>query len=106
MPWCSRPTCDAVVEAHPESAFARMAGAPLTTSKKAADGRRERLALLEERFPGCTHHLLTRRPGAATDDVLDAAANAWTAQRWSTGSADVLGDGALDERGLVMRIVV
>ena len=95
-----------VVEAHPESAFACMSGAPLTTSKKTVPGRRERLALLEDRFPGCTDHLLTRHPGAAADDVLDAAANAWTAQRWSTGSADVLGDGSLDARGLVMRIVV
>ena len=97
---------DTVVEAHPESGFARMGDGPLTTSKKTAEGRRERLALLEARIPGCTEHLLAHHRGAATDDLLDAAANAWTARRWLSGSADVLGDGALDERGLLMRIVV
>jgi predicted RNase H-like nuclease len=97
--------CDRVVEAHPESCFAAMAGAPLTTNKRTPEGRAERLALLEEHVEAGVA-LDRRRPGAAPDDVLDAAANVWSARRWLRGEADVLGDGRLDERGLPMRIVV
>jgi predicted RNase H-like nuclease len=95
---------DVLVEAHPESAFAVMAGAPLSSSKRAADGRAERLTLLADRFPDCSV-LTVRLTGAAPDDVLDAAANAWTAQRWLAGEAVVLGDGSFDALGLPMRIV-
>jgi predicted RNase H-like nuclease len=97
--------CDRVVEAHPESCFAAMAGAPLATTKRSAEGHAERLDLLE-RHVGETTALHRRRPGTARDDVLDAAANLWSARRWLRGEADVLGDGRLDERGLPMRIVV
>jgi len=38
--------------------------------------------------------------------VLDAFAVAWTARRVLAGEAERLGDGARDERGLVMEIVV
>jgi len=37
---------DAVFECHPETAFARLAGGPLGTTKREAAGRAERLALL------------------------------------------------------------
>ncbi len=97
---------DSIVEAHPESGFARMADGPLTTSKKTAEGRGERLALLETHFPGSADLLATRHRGVAADDLLDAAANVWTARRWLHGTAEVLGDGARDARGLIMRIVV
>jgi predicted RNase H-like nuclease len=43
-------------------------------------------------------------PGARLDDVLDALAVAWSAQRWARGTAEVLGD-ERDERGRPMRIV-
>jgi predicted RNase H-like nuclease len=98
--------CDRVVEAHPESGFATLAGTPLTTKKRSAPGRRERRALLDGVFPGGTDALDARARGAASDDVLDAAVNAWTASRWVQGTAIVLGDGEVDERGLPMRIVV
>jgi predicted RNase H-like nuclease len=39
------------------------------------------------------------------DDALDALVCAWVAQRWVAGASVVLGDGARDARGLVMRIV-
>jgi len=97
---------DRIVEAHPESGFATMAGAPLRSSKKTVDGRAERLALLEGALSRDLSLLSARRAGAAIDDVLDAAANAWTARRWLAGAAIVLGDGTLDERGLPMRIVI
>jgi hypothetical protein len=40
------------------------------------------------------------------DDALDALACAWSALRFATGRAEVLGDGQRDARGLVMRIIV
>jgi predicted RNase H-like nuclease len=39
------------------------------------------------------------------DDGLDALAVAWSAWRWCSGSAEVLG-GELDEHGLPMRMVM
>ena len=98
--------CDAVVEAHPESAFAELAGAPLASTKRTAEGRAERLALLARPFPRSRAALTGRVRGAAPDDVLDAAAAAWTARRWATGTAVVLTDGALDGRGLPMRVAI
>lgn len=98
--------CDRVVEAHPESGFAAVAGAPLGTKKRTAAGRTERRALLDGVFPGGTRHLDPSAKGAAPDDVLDAAVNAWTALRWTSGEAIVLGDGAVDDHDLPMRIVV
>jgi predicted RNase H-like nuclease len=97
---------DRLVEGHPESGFAEMAGAPLTTSKRTADGRAERLTLLHEHLSADLEVLGGRHPGAASDDVLDAAANVWTARRWRAGAAVVLGDGRTDERGLPMRVVI
>jgi predicted RNase H-like nuclease len=96
---------DVLVEAHPESAFCLMAGAPLPSSKRTAAGRAERLALLAGRLGRCGTLDVRLPPGAGADDVLDAAANAWTAQRWLAGDAVVLGDGSLDALGLPMRIV-
>jgi predicted RNase H-like nuclease len=97
---------EAVVEAHPESAFAELAGAPLASTKRSAEGRAERLALLTGPFPRSRAALTDRLRGAAPDDVLDAAAAAWSARRWATGTAVVLTDGALDGRGLPMRVAI
>ncbi len=96
----------AVVEAHPESVFAVLAGAPLTTTKRTAEGRSRRLDLLAAPFPDSEDLLTGRLRGAAPDDVLDAAAAAWSARRWADGTADVLGDGSLDRRGLPMRVAI
>jgi len=97
---------ESVVEAHPESALAELAGGPLATTKRTAVGRAERLALLDGPFPASRDVLAAPRSGAAVDDVLDAAAAAWSARRWAAGTALVLGDGARDERGLPMRVAV
>ena len=43
--------------------------------------------------------------GARLDDVLDALAAAWSAQRWAAGTAEVLGE-EVDDRGRPMRVVV
>lgn len=95
-----------VVEAHPEVTFAAMAGRPMAASKRTAAGRAERLAVLDDRLPGAPALLAARPPGAAADDVLDAAALSWTAARVAAGTAETLGDGAPDALGRPQRIWV
>lgn len=94
---------DRVVEAHPEMAFARLAGRPCLDPKRTAAGRVERLALLHRAGLGDLSSL--RLPGAAPDDVLDAAALTLTAARVRDGVAERLGDGARDPTGLRMEVV-
>jgi predicted RNase H-like nuclease len=83
-----RRSADAMYEVHPELSFAGLAGAPLEQSKHRAPGRARRRALLE----GAGIVLPERVPGAAEDDLLDAAAVAWSARRIATGTARVLPD--------------
>jgi predicted RNase H-like nuclease len=91
-----------VVEAHPEVSFTQLTGCPPAHPKRTAAGREERLAGLRRVFPGLT---LTRLPGAAPDDLLDALVLCWTAGRFVRGEAQVLGKGDRDERGSRMEIV-
>jgi predicted RNase H-like nuclease len=96
-----------IIEAHPELCFTMMQdGAPPVASKKAPSGRREREELLRSRLYGCTPILAAPRPrGAAADDLLDALAVLWTAERYRCGVAQALTDpAAVDERGLRMAI--
>lgn len=75
-----------VHEVHPELSFTTMAGRPATRAKKTWAGQRERMALLSAR--GIDLAALTGDPGlAAPDDVVDAAAVAWTARRLALGTA-------------------
>lgn len=79
-----------VVEVHPECSFATMAGAPARrANKKTWAGAAVRRALLAAaglevpaEFPGADR--------VGLDDVLDAAAVAWTARRVSRGEARAL----------------
>lgn len=96
---------DRIVEAHPELAFARLAGAPLDTVKRRAEGRAERLALLLPHVPDAANHLAPVPRGARADDVLDALALAVLMRAHRLGRAEVLGDGTTDATGLVMAIV-
>lgn len=75
-----------VVEAHPELSFAMMAGAPLHTRKKTAQGIGERVGLLTAQGIRLPPDLMGGRRGV--DDVLDAAAVAWTAARVVAGRAE------------------
>ena len=95
---------DRVVEAHPEMAFARLAGGPCLHPKRTPEGRAERLALLDRAGLGDLAAL--RLPGAAPDDILDAAALTLTAARVRDGEVERLGDGARDARGLRMEVAV
>jgi predicted RNase H-like nuclease len=73
-------------EVHPELSFAALAGAPLGDSKHTRPGLAVRRALLA----GEGIELPPRVAGAAEDDLLDAAAVAWSAHRIAAGLATVL----------------
>jgi predicted RNase H-like nuclease len=91
-------------EACPELSFALMAdGRPMRLPKRSAQGRAERVALLEREL-GLGSLDGAPPAGAAADDVLDALALAWTARRYVAGSCLRLG-GELDETGLRMEVV-
>lgn len=69
-----------LVEVHPEVSFQAMAGKPLAWSKKSWNGLMLRRALLASEgieLPDTVDAL----GGVAADDVVDAAAVAWTARR-------------------------
>jgi predicted RNase H-like nuclease len=92
---------DRVVEAHPECAFRALTGRELAPKRTTA-GRDERITALEAVFGPIEIAMAGCRP----DDVLDAYALLWVAERFAAGTARVFGDGERDERGLPMRIVV
>lgn len=77
-----------VVEVHPELCFAVLAGAPLAHGKRTADGVAERLGLLLSQGITLPPGLDLERRRA--DDVLDAAAAAWSAARVVRGEAERL----------------
>jgi predicted RNase H-like nuclease len=92
-----------VREVHPELCFYAITGHPPRYAKKRAAGRAERLrALAAVGFVG----LPKRVAHAARDDVIDAAAACWTAQRVHGGLGERLpvGDVPRDSRGLRMEI--
>ena len=97
--WC--------VEVHPELSFAAWnGGAPLLTSKKTDEGRLAREALIDARWPGCQARLLAALDGAprshwAVDDLNDALAALWTAERFARGTAErIPEEPQVDARGL------
>ncbi len=74
----------AVFEVHPELSFAAMKGSPAGWPKRSWNGTMERRRLLEQKGI----RLAAELPGIGTtaaDDVLDAAAAAWTARRIAAG---------------------
>ena len=73
-------------EVHPELSFAAMAGAPLADSKHTPAG----LAVRRELLAAAGITLPRRVAGAAEDDLLDAAAVAWSARRIAAGHAAVI----------------
>lgn len=83
----SAPSSTPVVEAHPEVCFAAMNGGVLVDGKTTASGEALRRSLLS------AHGLdvvAERQRGVGVDDVLDAAATAWTARRLVDGLAERL----------------
>ncbi|HEY6943138.1 DUF429 domain-containing protein [Dokdonella sp.] len=80
-----------VFEIHPEVSFAALdGGRGLAAGKKTADGREQRLALLGRAFDEArVRAVLAAVPRrlAAPDDVLDAFAALWSAERIAVGVA-------------------
>jgi predicted RNase H-like nuclease len=78
-----------VVEIHPEVSFRVMKGTPLRYSKHTWSGLAERRALLAN-VGILLHDNLTGGERAAPDDVVDAAAAAWSALRIAEGRSATL----------------
>jgi predicted RNase H-like nuclease len=78
-----------IVEVHPEASFRAMKGSTLAYPKKTWNGQMERRSLLQSHgieVPDC----LPDAGKVPADDLLDAAAAAWSAQRILRGEAGVL----------------
>jgi predicted RNase H-like nuclease len=97
-------------EVHPEICFwAWNGGVPMRHYKKTEAGERERRDLVEHHFGEGTLEAVRRELApkrAPADDVLDAFAALWTAERIASGAARTLPEQPLrDTRGLRMEIV-
>lgn len=84
---------DNVYETHPEVCFRAMAGAPVRSRKWTWAGLQERKRLLENEGVIVPADIGAAGASAAPDDVLDAAAAAWTARRIAGGAARCLPEG-------------
>ncbi len=91
---------DHLLEVHPECSFVLMAGGMSLPSKHTSEGLAARAALLLPQFG-----IVAPLRGARFDDVLDAYAVLWSTERFTRGEHVSFGDGARDERGILMRIV-
>jgi predicted RNase H-like nuclease len=100
---------DRIIEVHPEVSFHAMNGErPLVAAKKRLQGVQERVALLERAWGADIRGIVAARrdPAIATDDLLDALAACWTAERVAKGQGERLpAEAVRDARGLRMEIV-
>jgi predicted RNase H-like nuclease len=81
-----------VVKVHPEVSFATMAGAPLPARKNSWAGVENRRHLLADNQIVLNSDLGAAGAAARVDDVLNAAAAAWSARRVAAGTAKRLPD--------------
>lgn len=98
-----------VFEVHPEVTFTEWAARPMEFSKKKAAGRAERLNLIESVWPGATDRSRKELDSGdyQLDDLYDAFAALWTAQRIATGTHRFIpATEELDSQDLPMRIAV
>jgi predicted RNase H-like nuclease len=92
-------------EVHPELSFREMGLQPSDGRKKSWRGQRARLRILAEHGIDLPEDLGGAVAAVAADDVLDAAAAAWSAQRIATGAAYSLPDPPqVNERGQQLAI--
>ena len=92
-------------EVHPEVCFWALAGGhAMEYRKKTQAGVNERVDLLRNCFPSIEEHLKDRPIGVAKDDLLDAAAAAWTALRIHAGVAQSVCNPERDDKGLSLTI--
>jgi predicted RNase H-like nuclease len=97
-------------EVHPELSFSTLAGAPLPEPKKTATGKQLRQELIAATFGAGAYEAVRaqfRRTAVVDDDILDAFAALWSAERLLNSQATVLPAAPeLDTTGLAMEIVV
>jgi predicted RNase H-like nuclease len=92
-------------EVHPEICFWALNGQrPMAHKKTTPEGKAERISLLAPIFPKIERHLGSRPKGVGKDDLLDAAAAAWTAIRLHRGDALPVCAPERDEKGLAATI--
>lgn len=91
-----------VAEVHPELAF-RTLDRRVADPKATARGLAQRSRALEPVLD-VLDALAAAPPGVPAVDCLDACAAAWSAARVAAGTAECVGDGAVDSRGRPMRI--
>jgi predicted RNase H-like nuclease len=92
-------------EVHPEVCFWALNGEqPMVHNKKKEAGFKERFDLLSPLFPDIQQLLDTKPQGVAKDDLLDAAAAAWSALRRCWGEAICICTPGLDAKGLSVAI--
>ena len=95
-------------EGHPELSFSLLAGAPLPATKKTATGKTLRQKLVAAQFGADAYAAVReqfRRSQVADDDILDAFAALWSAERLLRSEAITLPiDPELDATGLTMEI--
>lgn len=89
--WLPRAPCP-VHEVHPELSFATLLGAPAFAGKKSWAGMIQRREVLARNGIRLDHVIGPAARHAATDDMLDAGAAAWTAARLLAGTAGSLPD--------------
>jgi predicted RNase H-like nuclease len=90
-----------VYEVHPEVSFWAMAGErPMENRKKLAAGHNERLDILRPVFDQIDVLLAQRPSGVGKDDLLDAAAAAWSALRIVRGEGQRVSAEQEDSLGL------
>jgi predicted RNase H-like nuclease len=95
---------DRVIEIHPEVCFRAMKGEPLDYSKHSWNGQAERRQLIAGAGIGLPDHV-SEAGQVPPDDILDAAAAAWTAWRLAQGTAKVLPESA-NGRDRILRGVI
>lgn len=97
-----------IVEVHPELCFYEMnRGRPIVAPKRTALGRRLRVRLLESAWRRNLSEVIECRPrGVGRDDIVDAMAVCWTAERiLRKKEVRLPGEPPRDVRGLRMEIV-
>jgi predicted RNase H-like nuclease len=98
-----------VVEVHPEVSFSAWAGAPIIAGKRTKAGAAERRRLIDRHFGLAAFDTIRGRylkGQVADDDIADAFAALWTAERIATGEARAIPETPpTDGAGLPMRMV-
>lgn len=89
--WLPAAPCP-VSEVHPEISFSVMAGSPILDRKSTWAGLMARRSALEDEGISLPDDIGGAGRQAGPDDVLDAAAAAWSARRIATGTARSLPD--------------